>query len=187
MRCRCISAPAQPPPQHSQALHRCRRYLAQSSRKRRPKALHQLLPLPPVLFPPPHSMQARTSPQAITPQETPRNIALSLAQNAPPVGALPLLSTIEPTSSSNPPLTALPLLSQALAADAAAMAENVNAREIALRLKLLQRVFRCVWDGLRLGAACASDPRVFQSGLCCGDEGRGGRRCGCCECTRCCC
>jgi hypothetical protein len=42
-----------------------------------------------------------------------------------------------------------------------------------------------VWVGLRLGAACAYDPRVFQSGVCCGDEGRGGRRCGCCEGARC--
>jgi hypothetical protein len=36
----------------------------------------------------------------------------------------------------------MPALSQALAAEAAELSENVNAREVALRYKLLQRIFR---------------------------------------------
>jgi hypothetical protein len=37
----------------------------------------------------------------------------------------------------------MPALSQALAAEASEMSENVNAKELAVRLKLLQRIFRC--------------------------------------------
>jgi hypothetical protein len=37
----------------------------------------------------------------------------------------------------------MPALSQALAAEASEMSENVNAKELAVRFKLLQRIFRC--------------------------------------------
>jgi hypothetical protein len=67
-------------------------------------------------------MLARRSPLTITPAETPRHIALSLAENQNAV-----------QSAAQGP---------AIVGDAAALAENASAKELAMRLKLLQRVFR---------------------------------------------
>ena len=59
----------------------------------------------------------------VTPLDTPRLLSPSALQNAPVA-------------------TSMPALSHALAAEAAEMSENVNAKELAVRFKLLQRIFR---------------------------------------------
>jgi hypothetical protein len=69
-------------------------------------------------------MQPRLSPQHVTPADTPRTAAMSHSQNQ---NAVQISASVP---------------NQTLVAEAAALAENVSAKEIALRLKLLQRVFR---------------------------------------------
>ncbi len=91
--------------------------------------------MPPLSFLHPKSphptMQSHSPSASITPLDTPRQPGQPLALN--------------PSLTQNAlRLAAMPALSQTLAAEAAALSENVSTRELAMRLRMLQRIFRWI-------------------------------------------
>jgi hypothetical protein len=94
-----------------------------------------------------HTMLSSES-SPVTPQITPRASRQSVVHNS---------------SNVQQHVTSMPALTQALTSEASALAESTSAMEIAMRLRLMQRIFRLIarvyGNVLVLTNACIIQPR----------------------------